>query len=142
SGNGLRSAHLPIIEKAPTGIRGLDAISGGGIPRGRTTIVCGGPGSGKTMMGLEFLVRGATEFKEPGVLMAFEESPDEMMRNVASIGFDVQTLRDSKKLFLDYVRIEPHEIQETGDYDLEGLFVRLQYAVETIGAKRVMLDTL
>src|SRR3954447_25982646 len=98
SANGARpSASLPLFPKCPTGIRGLDEISGGGLPRGRTTIVCGGPGSGKTMMGLEFLVRGATEFKEPGVLMAFEESPQDMSSNVASIGFNLQALADGKK---------------------------------------------
>jgi circadian clock protein KaiC len=130
------------LDKAPTGIRGLDEISAGGLPRGRTTIVCGGPGCGKTMLGLEFLVRGVEEFGEPGVLVAFEETPEEMARNVASLGFDVNALCDKKKLFLDYMRIEPSEIHETGDYDLEGLFIRLQNAVDSVGAKRVVLDTL
>ena len=130
------------LEKVPTGITGLDEISSGGLPKGRTTIVCGGPGCGKTMLGLEFLVRGAVEFNEPGVLMAFEETPEEMARNVASLGFDIKDLADRKKLFLDYVYVEPSEIQETGEYDLEGLFLRLQHAVDTVGAKRVMLDTL
>lgn len=130
------------LEKAPTGIQGFDEISGGGLPRGRTTIVCGGPGCGKTMLGLEFLVRGALEFNEPGVLLAFEETPQDMAQNVASLGFNIQELADKKKLFLDYVYVEPSEIQETGDYDLEGLFIRLQHAVDTVGAKRVMLDTL
>src|SRR4029077_6156625 len=128
------------LDKAPTGIRGLDEISGGGLPRGRTTIVCGGPGCGKTMLGLEFLVRGIQEFGEPGVLLTFEETPQEMTRNVASLGFDLEALTRRKKLFLDYVRIEPSEIQETGDYDLEGLFIRLQHAVDSVGAKRVVLD--
>ena len=129
------------LRKAPTGIHGLDEITGGGLPRGRTTIVCGGPGCGKTMLGIEFLVRGALEFNEPGVIMAFEETPQDMARNVASLGFDIQDLADKKKLFLDYVYVEPSQIQETGDYDLEGLFIRLQNAVNTVGAKRVMLDT-
>jgi circadian clock protein KaiC len=133
---------LTSLEKALTGIKGLDEISSGGFPKGRTTIVCGGPGCGKTMLGIEFLVRGATEFNEPGVLVAFEETPQEMARNVASLGFDLQDLSDRKKLFLDYVYIEPSEIAETGDYDLEGLFIRLQHAVNAVGAKRVMLDTL
>lgn len=137
------AAHvLAPLEKAPTGIRGLDEISNGGLPKGRTTIVCGGPGCGKTMLGIEFLVRGVTEFNEPGVLIAFEETPQEMARNVASLGFDLQDLSDRKKLFLDFIYIEPSEIAETGDYDLEGLFIRLQHAVNTVGAKRVMLDTL
>src|ERR1700693_3682899 len=133
--------HIPALEKAATGITGLDQISGGGLPKGRTTIVCGGPGCGKTMLGLEFLVRGAIEFNEPGVLVAFEETPEEMARNVASLGFDLRDLADRKKLYLDYVYVEPSEIQETGEYDLEGLFIRLQHAVQAIGAKRVMLDT-
>ena len=129
------------LEKSATGIKGLDEITGGGLPKGRTTIVCGGPGCGKTMLGVEFLVRGATEFNEPGVLIAFEETPQEMAKNVASLGFDLKSLADRKKLFLEYVYIEPSEIEEAGDYDLEGLFVRLQNAVETVGAKRVLLDT-
>lgn len=112
------------------------------MPRGRTTIVCGGPGCGKTMLGLEFLVRGAQEFNEPGVLVTFEEKPEEMAQNVASLGFDLKKLVDRKQVFLDYVFVEPNEIQETGDYDLEGLFIRLQHAVDLVGAKRVCLDTL
>src|SRR5580704_8034186 len=131
-----------LLPKAPTGINGLDEISGGGLPRGRTTIVCGGPGCGKTMLGMEFLIRGAQQFNEPGVLVAFEETPQEMERNVASLGFDLKNLVDRKKLFLDYVYVEPSEIQETGDYDLEGLFIRLQHAVDSVGAKRICLDTL
>jgi circadian clock protein KaiC len=133
--------ELVPLQKAPTGIRGLDEITGGGLPKGRTTIVCGGPGCGKTMLGVEFLVRGALEFNEPGVLMAFEETPQDIASNVASLGFDIQDLADKKKLFLDYISVEPSEIQETGEYDLEGLFIRLQDAVDTIGAKRVMFDT-
>jgi circadian clock protein KaiC len=133
---------LSPIQKSPTGIRGLDEISGGGLPKGRTTIICGGPGCGKTMLGIEFLVRGVLEYNEPGVLMAFEETPQDIAKNVASLGFDIQELSDQKKLFLDYVAVEPSEIQETGDYDLEGLFLRLESAVETVGAKRVMFDTL
>ncbi len=130
------------LKKAPTGIAGLDEITAGGFPKGRTTIVCGGPGCGKTMLGIEFLVRGALQFNEPGVLMAFEETPQDMAKNVASLGFDIQELADKKKLYLDYIYVEPSEIQETGEYDLEGLFIRLQNAVESIGAKRVMFDTL
>jgi len=133
---------LAPIQKAPTGIRGLDEISLGGLPRGRTTIICGGPGCGKTMLGIEFLVRGALEYDEPGVLMAFEETPEDIAKNVASLGFDIQDLAERKKLFLDYISVEPSEIAETGDYDLEGLFIRLDNAVETVGAKRVMFDTL
>jgi circadian clock protein KaiC len=133
---------LTPIEKAPTGIRGLDEITAGGLPRGRTTIFCGGPGSGKTMLGIEFLVRGATQFDEPGVLIAFEESPAEITRNVASLGFDLQDLTARKKLFLDHICVEADEIHETGEFDLEGLFIRIQHAVESVHAKRLMLDTL
>jgi len=141
NGQAKSSFSLAGLGKAPTGISGLDEISGGGLPRGRTTIVCGGPGCGKTMLGLEFLVRGIEEFGEPGVLLAFEETPEEMTRNFASLGFDLKGLSDKKKFFLDFMRIEPSEIHETGDYDLEGLFIRLQNAVDSVGAKRVVLDT-
>jgi circadian clock protein KaiC len=131
-----------VIRKAATGIKGLDEITSGGLPQGRPTIVCGGPGCGKTMVGVEFLVHGALEYGEPGVFMAFEETPEELARNVASLGFDLNALVAQKKLFLDYVHVERAEIQEAGDYDLEGLFVRLQSAIDTVGAKRVVLDTL
>jgi circadian clock protein KaiC len=136
------SRAFPQLKKVPTGITGFDEITGGGLPAGRPTIVCGGPGCGKTMFAMEFLVRGAKEFNEPGVLMTFEETSDEMSRNVQSLGFDLSALAGRKKLALDYVRIEPSEIQETGEYDLEGLFIRLQHAVDSVGAKRVVLDTL
>ncbi|HWW18691.1 MAG TPA: circadian clock protein KaiC [Candidatus Saccharimonadales bacterium] len=139
--NGNAASNVARLEKARTGIVGFDEISRGGVPKGRPTIVCGGPGCGKTMFGLEFLVRGATQYNEPGVLMTFEETSEEMAKNVASLGFDLKTLGARKKLVLEYVRIEPSEIQETGEYDLEGLFIRLQHAVESIGAKRVVLDT-
>ena len=108
--------NLSTLEKTPTGIPGFDEISDGGLPKGRTSIVCGGPGCGKTMFGIEFLVRGALEYNEPGVLMAFEETPEDIAQNVASLGFDIQELANKKKLFLDYVSVEPREIQETGDY--------------------------
>jgi circadian clock protein KaiC len=134
--------ELTPLQKARTGIAGLDEITSGGLPKGRTTIVCGGPGCGKTMLGIEFLVRGALEFGEPGVLMAFEESPQDIATNVASLGFDIQDLVDRQKLSVDYISVDPSEIQETGDYDLEGLFIRLQGAVEAVGAKRVVFDTL
>jgi circadian clock protein KaiC len=129
------------LEKSLTGITGFDQVTNGGLPKGRPTIVCGGPGCGKTMFAMEFLVRGATQFNEPGVLITFEETGDEMTKNVASLGFDLKALVARKKLVMDYVKIEPAEIQETGAYDLEGLFVRLQYAVDSIGAKRIVLDT-
>ena len=134
-----RSALLP---KCPTGIQGLDEITGGGLPRGRPTLVCGGAGCGKTLLAAEFLVRGAVQFHEPGVLMAFEETAGELNANVASLGFDLAGLVRRKKILVDYVHIEPGEIQESGDYDLEGLFVRINHAIDSIGAKRVVLDTL
>ena len=129
------------LPKAPTGISGLDEITEGGLPRGRPTLVCGGPGCGKTLLAMEFLVRGATEFGEPGVFMAFEETDKELALNVASLGFDVPQLVARKKLLIDFVRVERSEIEATGEYDLEGLFVRLNYAIDRIGAKRVVLDT-
>src|SRR2546423_4427365 len=124
------------LRKSRTGIAGLDELTFGGLPQGRPTIVCGGPGCGKTMFAVEFLVRGARQFDEPGVLLAFEESIDDIAKNVGSLGFDVKELIAQHKLAVDYVRIEPSEIQETGEYDLEGLFVRLQHAAESVGAKR------
>jgi len=139
--NGKASLRMTRLDKSPTGIAGFDEVTNGGVPKGRPTIVCGGPGCGKTMLAVEFLVRGATEFNEPGVLMTFEETSEEMSKNVASLGFDLKKLAAQKKLVLEYVRIEPAEIQETGEYDLEGLFIRLQHAVKSIGAKRVVLDT-
>jgi circadian clock protein KaiC len=130
------------LEKTPTGISGLDEITSGGLPKRRPTLICGGAGCGKTLTAMEFLVRGATEFDEPGVFMAFEENEEELARNVASLGFDLEALVKRKKLVLDYVRVERSEILETGEYDLEGLFVRLGFAIDSIGAKRVVLDTI
>src|SRR5665213_1436450 len=130
------------LPKCPTGIQGLDEITDGGLPRGRPTLICGGAGCGKTLFGAEFLVRGAVQFDEPGVLMAFEETETELTANVASLGFDLAGLVKRKKILIDYVHIEASEITETGEYDLEGLFVRLNHAIDSIGAKRVVLDTL
>jgi circadian clock protein KaiC len=131
-----------LLPKCRTGIQGLDEITGGGFPRGRPTLVCGSAGCGKTLLAAEFLVRGAAQFGEPGVLMAFEETEAELKANVASLGFDLDGLVRRKKIVIDYVHIEPSEIQESGEYDLEGLFVRLNHAIDSIGAKRVVLDTL
>jgi len=131
-----------LLPKAPTGIQGLDEVTGGGVPRGRPTIVCGSAGCGKTLLAMEFLVRGATEYDEPGVFIAFEETPEELTQNVRSLGFDLDELVAQKKLALDFVRVERSEIEETGDYDLEGLFIRLGHAIDTIGAKRIVLDTI
>jgi circadian clock protein KaiC len=130
------------LAKAPTGIQGLDEVTEGGLPLGRPTLICGGPGCGKTLMSLEFLVRGATEFNEPGVFVAFEETPDELTKNVTSLGFDLPQLIKEKKLYLTYVKVDRSEIEETGEYDLEGLFIRLGHAIDSIGAKRVVLDTI
>ncbi len=137
NGSGRRS-----LPKAPTGIQGLDEITSGGLPRGRPTLICGGAGCGKTLLAMEFIVRGAMEYNEPGVFMAFEESAEELTQNVRSLGFDLDQLVKKKKLILDFVRVERSEIDETGDYDLEGLFIRLGSAIDAIGAKRVALDTI
>ena len=133
---------LKQLAKTLTGIRGLDEITRGGLPSGRPTLVCGGPGSGKTLLALTFLVNGAILFDEPGVLLTFEENAEEMANDVASLGFDLPQLIAAKKLAVDYVRVERSEIEETGEYDLEGLFVRLAYAIQTVGARRVVLDTI
>jgi circadian clock protein KaiC len=132
----------PSLPKANTGIIGLDEITGGGLPRGRPTLVCGTAGAGKTLLAMEFLVRGATQFGEPGVFMPFEETAEELTQNVRSLGFDLDELDAEGKLLIDHVHVERSEIEETGAYDLEGLFIRLGYAIDSIGAKRVVLDTL
>jgi circadian clock protein KaiC len=135
------TAPRPTLPKSPTGIVGLDLITGGGLPKERTTLVCGVAGAGKTMLALEFLVRGATEFDEPGLFVAFEESAEELAANVASLGFDLPGLVAANALRLDEVRLDPDELQATGAYDLEGLFIRLGHAIDSIGAKRVAFDT-
>src|SRR5512142_871117 len=140
--NGHKLSSLPThLAKCPTGIQGLDEITGGGVPRGRPTLVCGGAGCGKTLLAVEFLVRGAVQFDEPGVFVSFEETEAELKANVASLGFDLAGLVRRKKIVLDHVYIERSEITETGEYDLDGLFVRLNLAIDSIGAKRVVLDT-
>ncbi len=130
------------IPKSRTGIQGLDELTGGGLPAGRPTLVCGGAGCGKTMLAVEFAVRGATTYGEPGVVMTFEENAQELAANVRSLGFDLEKLAAQKKLILDHVHVERSEIEETGEYDLEGLFIRLGHAIDSIGAKRVVLDTI
>jgi circadian clock protein KaiC len=137
-------SELPVrhLAKAPTGIPGLDEVLRGGIPAGRTTLICGSAGCGKTLLGMTFLVNGATQFDEPGVFVSFEETSRDLTDNVASLGYDVPALIAAKKLAIDHIRIERSEIEETGEYDLEGLFVRLGYAVDQTGAKRIVLDTL
>jgi circadian clock protein KaiC len=130
------------LKKSLTGIRGLDEITGGGLPTGRPTLVSGGPGSGKTLFGLGFLVCGATVYNEPGVFISFEESLPDLSTNVASLGFDVDQLVKDKKLFLDHVQVTRSEFAETGEYDLDGLFIRIADAVQQVGAKRIVLDTI
>ncbi len=130
------------LPKAPTGIDGLDEITEGGLPRGRPTLICGSAGCGKTLLSMEFLVLGAMRYDEPGIFFAFEESSEELKQNVASLGFDLDALEAEGKLIVDHVHVEPQEIEETGEYDLEGLFIRLGYLIDSIGAKRVVLDTL
>src|SRR5450631_3499846 len=124
------------LAKAATGILGLDEITGGGLPHGRPTLVSGGAGAGKTLFGLEFLVRGATQYNEPGVFISFEESIPDLTKNVASLGFDLDRLVADKKLFLDHVYISRSEIAETGEFDLDGLFIRIADAVQRVGARR------
>ncbi|MBK5941517.1 KaiC 1 [Halochromatium roseum] len=131
-----------VLPKAATGISGLDEITCGGLPRGRPTLVCGGAGCGKTLLAMEFLIRGATDFGEPGVFIAFEETAEELAQNVASLGFDLNNLVAQGQLALDFVAVERSELEQTGEFDLSGLFIRLGYAIDSIGAKRVVLDTI
>src|SRR5262245_346248 len=138
--NGRKQAERD-LPKAPTGIEGLDEITGGGLPRGRPTLVCGSAGCGKTLLAMEFLVRGAAQFGEPGVFMAFEETAEELAQNVRSLGFDLDDLVAQNKVLVDHVHVERSEIEETGESALEGLFIRLGYAIDTVGARRVVLDT-
>ncbi|MCA9133111.1 MAG: AAA family ATPase, partial [Planctomycetales bacterium] len=130
------------LTKVPSGIRGLDEITFGGLPAGRPTLLCGGAGCGKTLMAIEFIARGASQFAEPGVLMTFEETTQELTDNARSLGFDLDAMVAEGQLAIDFVRVERSEIEENGEYDLEGLFVRLGYAIDRLGAKRVVLDTL
>ena len=135
------SPPLRALEKAPTGISGVDEVTGGGLPHGRPTLVCGPAGCGKTLLAMEFLVRGITEFGEPGLFVAFEESVEELVVNVASMGFDLQGLQDQGLLVMDHIALSPGDLEESGSWDLSGLFVRLGAAIDEVGAKRVVLDT-
>ena len=137
-----KSSAFPKLPKAPTGIIGFDEITEGGVPRGRPTLVCGSAGSGKSLFAAEFLVRGATQYGEAGVLMTFEETVDDIRKNVASLGFDVTDLKAKKKVLIDHVQVNSNDIEENGEYDLGGLFIRLAHAIDTIGARRVVLDTI
>ena len=138
----MEKKYNPQIPKCPTGIQGLDEITNGGLPQGRPTLICGGAGCGKTLFGVEFLLRGATIYKEPGVLMTFEETTSEITQNVASLGWNLTELIAQNQLLIDHVHIDSSEMQETGEYDLEALIIRLDYAIKKIGAKRVFLDTI
>jgi len=137
-----KSLQSNAVEKAPTGISGLDEITFGGLPAGRPTLVSGGPGSGKTLLGVSFLVNGAESFSEPGVLVTFEENAEELASDVRSLGYDLEKLVQQKKLLIDHVLVEGAAIEENGEYDLDGLFIRLGYAIDSIKAKRVVLDTI
>ncbi len=132
----------PTLPKAPTGIRGLDEITQGGLPRGRTTLVAGGAGSGKTLLGLQFLVAGAREYAEPGVLLTFEESTAKVSANVASLGFDLDGLQRDQLLVADAFRVDPSRFGEAGEFNFEPLFILLDDSIERIGAKRVVLDSI
>ena len=139
---GMRVYEAQQLPKTPTGIGGLDDITLGGVPTGRPTLMCGAAGSGKTLFAMTFLVNGANRFDEPGVFMSFEERAEDLAANVASLGYDIEGLVAARKLTIDHVRIERSEIEESGEYDLEGLFVRLGHAIDAVGAKRVVLDTI
>jgi len=137
-----RKSQLPTIKKCPTGIEGLDQITNGGLPRGRTTLVCGTAGCGKTLLGMQFLVNGITQYDEPGVFIAFEETAEDLTQNVASMGYDLARLVSEGKLALDHIRVERSEIEESGEYNLEGLFLRLDLAIRSVRARRIVIDTL
>ncbi len=138
----MKQAIKEVFPKSHSGIDGLDEITGGGLPTGRPTLICGSAGCGKTLMGIQFLVKGITDFNEPGVFISFEETTQDLTANVLSLGFDLSQLIKDKKLRIDNIHIEKSEIEETGEYDLEGLFIRLGYAIDQIGAKRIVLDTI
>src|SRR3954471_14944088 len=135
------SAIRQALPKAPTGITGFDDVTGGGLPRGRPTLVAGGPGCGKTLFGLEFLMNGAVQFDEPGVFVTFEETPKDLELNVRSLGYDLARLVKTRRIAIEYIRVERAEIEETGEYDLEALFIRLDDALRSVKGKRIVLDT-
>ena len=142
--NAVKSPRTPKrdqLHKCPTGVKGLDEVTEGGLPKNRTTLICGGAGSGKTLLGLDFLINGATHYGEPGVFMSFEETKDELYQDVASLNLNLKGLVSKKKIFLDHVVLEHRDIQGS-DFNLEGLFIRLEHAIDSIGAKRVVLDSI
>lgn len=132
----------PGIFKSLTGIQGLDEVTNGGLPKGRSTLICGGPGSGKTLFALTFLAKGAIDYGEPGVLASFEETEEELTQNIVSLGFDLEKLAAQKKIAIEYFYIQRNEIQESGNFNLDGVFVRLEHAIDSVGAKRVVLDSI
>jgi circadian clock protein KaiC len=138
----VRALELPVVEKSPTGITGLDEVTYGGLPTGRPTLLCGFAGCGKTIFGMTFLYNGAVDYGEPGVFIAFEERPEDLIKNVGSLNYDIQKLIAEKKLAVDHIHIDPNEIAEAGDYDLEGLFIRLEFVIDQVRAKRVVIDTI
>ncbi|MET3858237.1 KaiC/GvpD/RAD55 family RecA-like ATPase [Rhizobium sp. OAE497] len=135
-------ADIAGIKKSFTGIAGFDDLTLGGLPTGRPTLVCGTAGCGKTLFASTFLLNGARDYDEPGVFVTFEERPVDIVNNVASLGFDVQSLIDADKLYIEHIVVDPSELEEIGDYDLEGLFLRLELAIDQVGAKRIVLDTI
>lgn len=142
---GIPTAHgdtETALTKTVSGISGLDDITNGGLPKGRPTLIAGKAGSGKTLFAMQFLVSGATDYNEPGVFISFEEREEDLIKNVHSLGFDLPKLIAEKKIILEHIQLEQSEIEEIGDYDLDGLFIRLAYAIDSIGAKRVALDTI
>ncbi len=130
------------LHKCPTGIKGFDEITEGGLPKNRITLICGNTGCGKTLLGIDFLINGATNYHEPGIFMSFEETEDELYKNVASLNLDLHGLVARKKILIEYVLLERRDIQESGEFNLEGLFIRLEHAIDAIGAKRVVLDSI
>ena len=137
-----QQTDLPTIGKSRTGINGLDEVTQGGFPQDRPTLLCGSAGCGKTLFGMTFLYNGAVQYDEPGVFIAFEEQPQDLIKNVGSLNYDIENLIAQNKLAIDHVEIERAKIAEAGDYDLEGLFIRLGFAIDSIGAKRVVIDTI
>ena len=141
-GNVSAKSHSNELEKAPTGIEGLDDITGGGLPKGRTALICGSAGCDKTLMVMQFLAQDNQSFGEPGVFVAFEETDKDLAKNFASLGYNLGELAAQKKILIDYSHIDISEIEETGEYDLEGLSIRLGSAIDDVGTKQLVLDTI
>ena len=129
------------LHKCLTGIKGFDEVTEGGLPKNRITLISGGAGSGKTLFGIDFLINGALNYKEHGVFMSFEETPDELYKDVASLNLDLKVLVSQKKIALEHVVLERKDVQEK-DFNLEGLLIRLEHAIESVNAKRVVLDSI